>query len=126
VPIRVGVTVSIIVIVAAALLSSCRTSQAPLDDSAITTAIKAKLTAEFGPIEHRQERQFERGADQQTVSFIEVQSSQGAVVLNGEVRSPKAKARAAEIAKSVTQVVSVDNRLAVAPQYSDDAAGAPR
>lgn len=125
-PIRVGAAVSTILILVGALLSGCRTSQTPLDDSAITATIKAKLAAEFGPIEHRQERQFECGADQQTVSFIEVQSSQGAVVLNGEVRSPKAKARAAEIAKSVPQVVSVDNRLAVAPQYSDDAAGSPR
>src|ERR1700730_2600027 len=98
-PIRVGATVSIIVILVGALLSGCRTSQAPLDDSAITTTIKAKLAAEFGPIDRRQERQFERGADQQTVSFIEVQSTNGAVVLNGEVRSPKAKARDAEIAK---------------------------
>jgi hypothetical protein len=114
-----------ILVLVGALLTGCA-SRAPVDDAALTTTIKAKLAAEFGPIERRQERQFERGADQQTVSFIEVQSSQGAVVLNGEVRSPKAKARAAEIAKSVPQVVSVDNRLAVAPQYSDDAAGSPR
>ena len=121
-PIRAEAALSAIMVLAGALLSGC-TRHAPVDDAALTAAIKAKLAAEFGPIEHRQERQFERGADQQTVSYIEVQSSQGAVVLRGEVRSPKAKARAAEIAKSVPRVVSVDNRLAVAPQYSDDAVG---
>jgi osmotically-inducible protein OsmY len=108
------------------VLSGCQSQSPVVDDTAITTAIKSKLAAEFGPIERRQERQFERGASQQTVSFIEVQSTSGAVVLNGEVRSPKDKARAAEIAKSVPHVASVDNRLAVAPGYGDDAVGSPR
>jgi hypothetical protein len=108
------------------VLSGCQSQPVIVDDAAITTTIKAKLGAEFGPIERRQERQFERGADQQTVSFIEVQSTNGVVVLRGEVRSLKAKARAAEIAKSVPHVASVENRLAVAPQYSDDAVGTSR
>jgi len=112
-----------ILVLAASLVSGCTSHPAVVDDAAIITTIKAKLAAEFGPIERRQERQFDRGAGQQTISFIAVQSSQGRVVLTGEVSSPKAKSRAAEIAKSVPQVVSVDNRLAVSPQYGDDAVG---
>jgi osmotically-inducible protein OsmY len=122
-PPPVKASLSMILILVASLVSGCASHPAVVDDAAITTTIKAKLAAEFGPIERRQERQFERGADQQMISFIEVQSSQGTVVLTGEVRSPKAKSRAAEIAKSVPQVVSVDNRLAVSPQYGDDAVG---
>jgi len=122
-PPLVKASLSMILILVASLVSGCPSHPAIVDDAAITTTIKAKLAAEFGPIERRQERQFYRGADKQTISFIEVQSSQGVVVLTGEVRSPKAKSRAAEIAKSVPQVVSVDNRLAVAPGYSDDAVG---
>jgi osmotically-inducible protein OsmY len=115
-----------VLVLAGALLSGCRSHSPVLDDAAITAAVKSKLAAEFGPIERRQERQFKRGADQQTVSFIEVQSSHGSVVLTGEVRSPRAKDRAAAIAKSIPEVVSVDNQLAVAPGYGDDAVGSPR
>jgi len=85
VPFRAAAALSIILV-----LSGCQSHPPVVDDTAITAVIKSKLAAEFGPIERRQERQFERGAAQQTVSFIEVQSTNGAVVLNGEVRSPRA------------------------------------
>jgi len=112
---------SMIVSLSAAFCNGCRTSGQPVDDAAITTAVKAKLDAQFGPGEARQERQEERGAKLQTISEISVQSVNGVVTLTGEVRSDRAKA--GEIARNVKQVVSVNNNLAVAPKYSDDAVG---
>lgn len=114
---------SMIVSLSGALCNGCRTSGQPVDDAAITTAVKAKLDAQFGPGEARQERQEERGAKLQTISEISVQSVNGVVTLTGEVRSDRAKAKAGEIARNVKQVVSVNNNLAVAPKYSDDAVG---
>ena len=117
---------SSIAICALALFSGCRNSrilEKPTDDAAITTGVKAKLAKEFGNIEARQVRQLERGADQQTVSYISVSSVNGVVTLTGEVRSKRAKAKASEITRGVEQVVSVNNTLSVAPGYSDDAVG---
>jgi osmotically-inducible protein OsmY len=85
--------------------------------------VKAKLAPDFAPIEDRQVRQLERGADQQTVSYISVSSVNGVVTLAGEVRSKRAKAKAAEIARTVEGVVRVNNTLSIAPGYSDDAVG---
>jgi BON domain len=122
----VGAVFSCIAICAIALFSGCQSSripEKPLDDAAITKGVKAKLAAVFGPIEARQVRQFDRGADQQTVSYISVSSVNGVVTLTGEVGSKSAKAKAGEIAGSVEQVVSVNNNLSVAPGYSDDAVG---
>ena len=96
---------SMIVSLSAAFCNGCRTSGQPVDDAAITTAVKAKLDAQFGPGEARQERQEERGAKLQTISEISVQSVNGVVTLTGEVRSDRAKA--GEIARNVKQVVSV-------------------
>lgn len=111
-------------ILAAIILAGCGArSPKPVDDAAITAATKAKLSAVFGPIEQRQEKQLERGADQQTVSYISVNSVNGVVTLSGEVRGKRAKLRAEEIARSVPQVVRVNNNLSVAPGYSDDAVG---
>jgi BON domain len=109
----------LIAICALALSSGCQSRQPP-DDAAITKGVKAKLGAVFGPIEDRQVRQFDRGADQQTITYIAVTSLNGVVTLTGEVGSKKAKARAGEIARGVPQVVRVDNNLALAPGYSDD------
>jgi osmotically-inducible protein OsmY len=65
----------------------------------------------------------ERGADQQTVSYISVSSVNGVVTLAGEVPSKRAKSKAGEIARTVEGVVSVNNNLSIAPGYSDDAVG---
>ena len=108
-------------ICAVALLIGC--SRTPVDDAAITKSVKVKLAAEFGPIEDSQVRQMERGADKQTVSYISVNSINGVVTLTGEVRGKRAKDKAAELARSVEHVVSVNNNLALAPGYSDDAVG---
>lgn len=118
--------VSAIAICAIAMAGACRNSRIaakPIDDAAITKAVKAKLTAVFGPIEARQVRQLDRGADQQTVTYILVSSLNGVVTLTGEVASKRTKAKASDIARSVEQVVGVNNNLSVAPGYSDDAAG---
>lgn len=74
-------------------------------------------------MEARQERQFDRGADQQTISYISVSSVNGVVTLTGEVRGNRAKAKAGEIAKGVEHVARVNNNLSVAPGYGDDAVG---
>jgi osmotically-inducible protein OsmY len=114
---------SIILSLAGALSIGCRTSSQPVDDAAITATVKAKLAAQFAQGEASQERQEERGAKLQTISEISVHSINGVVTLTGEVNSDRAKAKAGEIAKSVKQVVSVNNNLSVAPKYSDDAVG---
>jgi osmotically-inducible protein OsmY len=113
----------LIVILAGAVCNGCRTSDQAVDDAAIKTAVKTKLASQFRLIEARQERQEERGAAKETISDIVVDSINGVVTLTGEVRSDRAKAEAGKIARSVKQVVSVNNNLAVAPQYSDDAVG---
>jgi len=85
--------------------------------------VRDKLTAAFGRIEDRQIRQFDRGANGQTITYIAVSSTQGVVTLTGEVGGKKAKAKAGEIARSVRQVVRVNNNISLAPGYSDDAVG---
>ena len=119
-----GVVFSSIAICAAALFGGCRTPEKSIDDAAITTGVKTRLTKAFGSIEARQVRQFDRGADGQTVTYIAVSSVNGVVTLTGEVGSKQAKTKAAEIARGVQQVVRVNNNLSIAPGYSDDAVGA--
>ncbi len=105
-------------------LTACQTKTAdapPVGDGAITTAVRAKLSAQFGPLERREERQFERGATDESITFIDVAVSNGSVTLTGEVGGNKAKAKAEELAKQAPGVGAVVNQLAVAPRYSDDA-----
>jgi len=116
--------VSSIAICALALSSGCQGCRAPqrsIDDAAIAKGVKAALAAAFGPIEDRQVRQFDRGANGQTITYISVSSIDGVVTLAGEVGSKRAKAKAGEIAGKVQQVVRVNNNLSLAPGYSDDA-----
>ena len=104
------------------LLTGCQSRQPP-DDAVITKDVKARLATFFGPIEARQVRQLERGANQQTIAYISVSSVNAVVTLTGEVQDKRAKARAGEIARSVPHVVRVNNNLSLAPGYSDDALG---
>ncbi|MGO4881437.1 MAG: BON domain-containing protein [Bryobacteraceae bacterium] len=113
---------SCVAICAVALLGGCQ-SRKPVDDASITKNVKAKLSAAFGRIEDRQVQQFDRGADQQTVTYIAVSSANGVVTLTGEVNGKRAKARAGDIARSVKGVARVNNNLSLAPGYSDDAVG---
>jgi hypothetical protein len=115
-----------IAICAVTLFGGCQSSRIPekhIDDAAITKGVKAKLATVFGPIEDRQVRQLDRGADQQTISYISVSSVNGVVTLTGEVGSKRAKSKASEIARSIAQVVRVNNNISLAPGYSDDAVG---
>jgi len=91
----------VILVVAGAVWAGCgnRAAGPPVDDATITNEVKAKLHAQFGPIEHREARQMERGADQEVPAYIDVSSSNGMVTLTGEVHGNKAKAKAEEIAK---------------------------
>ena len=121
-----GAMLSCLAICTVALFSGCgspRVPEKPADDAAITKQVKAKLATVFGPIEDRQVRQLDRGADQQTVTYISVSSVNGVVTLSGEVHGKRAKAKAGELARNVEQVVSVNNNLSIAPGYSDDAVG---
>jgi hypothetical protein len=123
---RIGAgVVLLIALCAAVFFSGCgsRIPEKPIDDAAITKNVKAKLAITFGPIDNRQVTQFDRGADQQTATYISVSSVKGVVTLTGEVRGKRAKAKAGEIAGSVEQVVRVNNNLALSPGYSDDAVG---
>jgi len=122
----IGAILSSTAICTVALFCGCRNSripETPIDDAAIAKRVKAKLAPDFAPIEDRQVRQLERGADQETVSYISVSSANGVVTLAGEVRGKRAKAKAGEIARSVEGVVRVNNNLSIAPGYSDDAVG---
>lgn len=117
-----GSAVVLFTIAICAVLAGCQSHQ-PIDDTAITKTVKTKLAAVFGPIEDRQVRQLDRGADQETIAYIAVSSSNGIVTLTGEVNGKRAKAKAGDIARSVAHVVRVNNNLALAPGYSDDAVG---
>jgi hypothetical protein len=117
-----GVVLSAIGVCAIVLFAGCQHRE-PIDDAAITKTVRAKLAATFGPIEDRQVRQFDRGAEQQTITYISVSSANGIVTLTGEVNGKRAKAKAGDIARSVARVVRVNNNLALAPGYSDDAVG---
>jgi len=114
---------SSIAIGALALVGGCGGAGKPIDDQGITKDVKARLAAVFGPIEDAQIRQFDRGANAQTITHISVNSVNGVVTLSGEVGSKKAKAKAGEIARGVRQVVRVNNNISLAPGYSDDALG---
>ncbi len=100
------------------LVGGCQSR--PIDDAAITRNVKAKLRAAFGPIEAQEIRQLDRGANAQTITYIAVTSVNGVVTLTGEVRGKRAQAKAYQIARSVPQVVRVNNNISLAPGYSDD------
>jgi osmotically-inducible protein OsmY len=117
--------IAAVAILGVLLLTGCgalQNSPKTADDAAIVASVRAKLGEVFRLREDKQETQLERGADKQTISYISVKSVNGVVTLGGEVQSNRAKARAGEIARGVAKVVAVNNNLAVAPGYSDDAA----
>ena len=84
------------------LLAACqsttgRTLGENIDDTAITTSVKAKLAAE----------------QISTVTRIDVDTNQGVVALNGTVQSAEMRARAEQIARQVKGVRDVINNLRV-------------
>ena len=83
-------------------LSACqaitgRTAGQSVDDANITAAVKAQLAKDkLG-----------------TLARIDVDTTNGVVALNGVVRTPQERARAEEIAKSVSGVKKVVNNLQI-------------
>jgi hyperosmotically inducible protein len=68
-----------------------------IDDTTITTTVKAKLAAEKGS----------------TLTRVQVDTNRGVVQLTGIVQSAADRTRAAEVARSVSGVRSVVNNLQV-------------
>ena len=88
-------------LVLVALVSGCSTTQSPgeqMDDGAIATAVKAKLT----------------GDRFSNIVNIEVNVTNGIVTLAGEVPNAEVKASAEAEARSVDGVKGVNNNLQVA------------
>jgi osmotically-inducible protein OsmY len=87
----------VVLLLAACQSTTGRTLGENIDDTAITTSVKAKLAAEqIG-----------------TVTRIDVDTNQGVVALNGTVRSSEMRARAEQIARQVKGVRDVINNLRV-------------
>jgi hyperosmotically inducible periplasmic protein len=87
-------------IVLAVFVGACTTTQTPgeqIDDAGISTAVKAKLTAD----------RFSN------ITNIEVNVTNGVVSLAGEVPNEQVKADAEREAKSVNGVKKVNNNLQV-------------
>jgi hyperosmotically inducible periplasmic protein len=85
----------------AAATGGCRTTQSAgkqVDDAGIKIAVKAKLAKDV---------RFS------TLTNIEVNSTNGAVTLAGQVKTEKDRVDAGEIARSVEGVVKVNNELQV-------------
>jgi hyperosmotically inducible protein len=95
-------TVSSIILTALLVVSGCssmtgQTAGQYVDDTAITTSVKAKLTAEKAA----------------TFTRIDVDTTNQVVTLNGIVESADQKARAEQLARQVGGVKSVKNNLQV-------------
>ncbi len=84
-----------------ALSFAAQTDKGPLDDTAITSAVKAKLAKDVAL---------------KSIATIEVNATNGVVTLAGEVPSAKEKEAAETVAKSVDGVESVKNNLQVKPK----------
>lgn len=82
------------------MISGRETPGQYMDDTAITTSVKAKILAE-GSLK---------------VLQINVETMQGTVQLSGFVDSKKSAAKAIDLARKVEGVKSVQNNLVVRPQ----------
>jgi hyperosmotically inducible periplasmic protein len=90
--------VAVLILVAA---PGCTTTQPPerqLDDAGISTNIKARLAQE----------------QVQTLTNVEVNTTNGVVTLAGQVESEEVRRRAEEIARGTEGVTQVNNNLQVA------------
>jgi hyperosmotically inducible periplasmic protein len=95
-------TVSSIILTALLVVSGCssmtgQTAGQYVDDTAITTSVKAKLTAEKAA----------------NFTRIDVDTTNQVVTLNGVVESADQKARAEQLARQVGGVKSVKNNIQV-------------
>ncbi|HXF75006.1 MAG TPA: BON domain-containing protein [Methylomirabilota bacterium] len=90
----------VFVILLVAVMSGCQaltgeTLGEHIDDTTITTTVKAKLAAEKGT----------------TLTRVQVDTDRGVVQLSGVVETAADKAKAEQIARSVSGVKSVRNNL---------------
>lgn len=91
-----------IVVVMLGIFSACqaitgRTAGTTVDDTTITTAVKAQLAKDkLG-----------------TLARIDVDTTNGVVALNGVVKTPQERSRAEEIARNVGGVKKVINNLQI-------------
>ena len=88
---------AVVMLLAACQSTTGRTLGENIDDSGITTTVKAKLAAEKIA----------------TLTRIDVDTNQGVVALNGTVQSESMKVRAEQIARQVKGVRDVINNLRV-------------
>ncbi len=87
---------------AAGILAGCRATQAPeaqVRDAEITAEVRRGLASELGL---------------QTMTNVDVNTTNGVVTLAGEVRTPSDRELAEVIARRVPDVRSVNNNLQVA------------
>lgn len=87
----------------ALFVQGCNTDQAPkaqVNDAQITTQVKSKLASDVGA---------------ESLTNINVNTTNGVVTLAGEVESADLKNRAESVTQSVPGVVKVNNELQVAP-----------
>jgi hyperosmotically inducible protein len=99
---NIRVTVSTIVLAAVLVVSGCtsmtgQTAGQYVDDTTITTSVKAKLTAEKAA----------------NFTRIDVDTNNQVVTLNGIVESADQKAKAEQLAREVGGVRSVKNNLQI-------------
>jgi|PersoiStandDraft_1058852.scaffolds.fasta_scaffold05293_3 osmotically-inducible protein OsmY len=89
------------VLVTLGLVTACKTTTSPkrqVDDAAIKTSVKAKLAADVRL---------------STLTNVEVNSTNGVVTLSGQVHNDDERRMAGEVARSVEDVVKVNNELQV-------------
>lgn len=80
-----------------AIKESTAKAAAAVDDAAITTKVKAEIMRDPGL----------------KLTDINVETNQGVVILSGMVDKPQDAERAVQIARAITDVKSVENKLAV-------------
>lgn len=80
-----------------AIKQSTEKAATAVDDAAITTKVKAEIMRDPGL----------------KLTDINVETNQGVVILSGVVDKPQDAERAVQIARAITDVKSVENKLAV-------------
>jgi hyperosmotically inducible periplasmic protein len=92
-----GMLVAVLVLLTACQSMTGETAGQNIDDTAITTAVKAKLASDRAV----------------TLTRVDVQTNRGVVSLNGVASDQTMKDRAGQIAASVNGVQGVNNNLQV-------------
>jgi osmotically-inducible protein OsmY len=85
-----------------AVVLGCSANQSPqrqVNDAAITSTVKSQLATDI---------------ELSTIANVDVNTTDGAVTLTGQVPTPEARRRAEEITRNVDGVVRVTNNIQVA------------